>query len=93
MQQAIIMVVMLAVAMLGPMAFGFVAMLVGKAILVGKIALVVSSLMALQKQFEPQEKKIIHTSVDTIPNYYNGVGDVENNVQFSAHNMAYSQQI
>ncbi|VVC37910.1 Protein of unknown function DUF1676 [Cinara cedri] len=99
MQQAIMMAGMTAVAVLGPMAFSFVAMLAGKALLVSKIALVVSGILALKKLFQPQPKKTTHTTIEAIPHYYSGGGGGnggsggggEQNVELNAHDMAYSQ--
>lgn len=78
MRQAIAMVGIMAVAVLGPMAFGFVATLAGKALLVGTIALVVSGFLAAKKLFQPEQKK----PIEVAPHYYSGETD--------AHNMAYS---
>ncbi|VVC37912.1 Hypothetical protein CINCED_3A011261 [Cinara cedri] len=53
--RALMMVGMMAVAVLGPMAFGFVALLAAKALLIGKIALVLSGIISLKHFYQPQK--------------------------------------
>ncbi|XP_027844277.2 uncharacterized protein LOC114125004 [Aphis gossypii] len=55
MQQAMMMAGMMAAGVMGPMALKIIALMAGKALLVSKIALVLSGIIALKKLFQPQQ--------------------------------------
>lgn len=55
MQQAMMMAGMMAAAVMGPMAFKIIALMAGKALLLSKIALVLSGIIALKKLLQPQQ--------------------------------------
>ncbi|KAF0761963.1 Uncharacterized protein FWK35_00021949 [Aphis craccivora] len=54
-QQAMMMAGMMAAGVMGPMALKIIALMAGKALLVSKIALVLSGIIALKKLFQPQQ--------------------------------------
>lgn len=54
MQQAMMMAGMTAAAVMVPMAMKMIALMAGKALLISKIALVLSGLIALKKLFQPK---------------------------------------
>ncbi|VVC37914.1 Protein of unknown function DUF1676 [Cinara cedri] len=84
MRQAVMMASVMMMAVLGPMAFSVIALLAGKALLVSKIALVLSGLIALKKLFQTEQGS--GHSVETIPHYY------DRNLDVDAHAMAYLGQ-
>lgn len=55
MQQAMMMAGMMAAAVMGPMAIKMVALMAGKALLLAKVALVLSGITALKKLLQPQQ--------------------------------------
>jgi len=55
MQQAIMMAGMTAAAVMGPMALKIIALISVKALLISKIALVLSGIMVLKKLMQPQQ--------------------------------------
>lgn len=55
MHQAMMMAGMMAAAVMGPMAFKLIALMAGKALLLSKIALVLSGIIALKKLIQPQQ--------------------------------------
>lgn len=77
--RALVMAGMLAVAVLGPMAFGLIALLAGKALLIGKIALLLSSFMSLKHLYQPQKP------VESAHHY-------DRRIELVANNRAYSGQ-
>lgn len=77
---------MTAVAVMGPMAFGFIALLAAKALLISKIALVLSSIIALKKLLQPQQGGHEVESVQ-VPSHHYG-----RSLDLDAHDMAYSGQ-
>lgn len=78
--RALMMAGMLAVAVLGPMTFGFVALLASKALLIGKIALLLSSFLSLKQLYQPQK------SVHPTQHY-------DRRIELVANNRAYSGQL
>ncbi|XP_050527242.1 uncharacterized protein LOC126897572 [Daktulosphaira vitifoliae] len=86
MQQAMMMAGMMAAAIMGPMAFKMVALMAGKALLISKIALVLSGIIALKKLLQPQQGGESHESVS---HHYGRSLEVDS---AAAQNMAYSAQ-
>ncbi|VVC35073.1 Protein of unknown function DUF1676 [Cinara cedri] len=85
-QQAIMMAGIMAVAVLVPMSFSFIALLTAKALLVSKIALVMASLLSLKKLLQPHQSTSHSIEVVPEPHYnHNAEHDAH-----SSHNMAYS---
>lgn len=74
---------MMAAAVMGPMAFKIIALMAGKALLVSKIALVLSGIIALKKLFQPQQGG--HES-ESVSHHYG------RSLELGAHDMAYSGQ-
>lgn len=64
-QQALMLAGMTVAAMMGPMALKILALIAGKALLISKIALVLSGLIALKKLVQPEQNghKISHETV------------------------------
>lgn len=86
MQQAVMMAVMMIAAVMGPMALKMVALLAGKALILSKIAILLSALMALKKFMQPQKPSVTHYEVE--PSHHHG-RSIEH---FDAHDMAFSGQ-
>ncbi|VVC37916.1 Protein of unknown function DUF1676 [Cinara cedri] len=87
-QMAIMMAGMTAVAVMGPMAFGFIAMLAAKALLISKIALVLSGIIALKKLLQPQQGGHETEAVQVSSSHHYG-----RSMNLDAHDMAYSGQL
>ncbi|KAE9528881.1 hypothetical protein AGLY_012456 [Aphis glycines] len=83
MQQAMMMAGMMAAAVMGPMAFKMLALIAGKALLLSKIALVLSGIIALKKLLQPQQGG--HES-ESVSHHYG------RSLQLEAHDVAYSAQ-
>lgn len=83
MQQAMMMAGMMAAAVMGPMAFKIIALMAGKALLISKIALVLSGIIALKKLLQPQHGG---HETETVSHHYG------RSLQLDAHDMAYSGQ-
>uniref|UniRef100_A0A2S2NPA5 Uncharacterized protein n=1 Tax=Schizaphis graminum TaxID=13262 RepID=A0A2S2NPA5_SCHGA len=83
MQQAMMMAGMMAAAVMGPMAFKILALIAGKALLLSKIALVLSGIIALKKLLQPQQGG--HES-ESSHHYGRSMQQLE------AHDVAYSGQ-
>lgn len=81
MQQALMMAGMMAAAVMGPMALKIIMLMAGKALLLSKIALVLSGIIALKKLLQPQQGG--HESES---HHYS------RSLQLDAHDMAYSGQ-
>lgn len=81
MQQAIMMAAMTAVAILGPLTIKTIALMAGKALLISKIALVLSGLIALKKLFQPKGHE-----TETVSHHYGRT------MELDAHDMVYSGQ-
>ncbi|KAL4100795.1 hypothetical protein QTP88_020824 [Uroleucon formosanum] len=84
MQQAMMMAGMMAAAVMGPMAFKILALIAGKALLLSKIALVLSGIIALKKLLQPQQGG--HETESVSHHYGRSLQKLE------AHNAAYSGQ-
>ncbi|XP_022164202.1 uncharacterized protein LOC111029496, partial [Myzus persicae] len=84
MQQAMMMAGMMAAAVMGPMAFKILALIAGKALLLSKIALVLSGIIALKKLLQPQQGG--HESESVSHHYGRSFHRPE------AHDVAYSGQ-
>lgn len=90
MQQAMMMAGMMAAAIMGPMAFKMVALIAGKALLLSKIALVLSGIIALKKLIQPQQS---HESESVSHHYGRSMRlEKDDNASAAAQNMAYSGQ-
>ncbi|CAI6357862.1 unnamed protein product [Macrosiphum euphorbiae] len=85
MQQALMMAGMMAAGVVGPMALKMIALMAGKALLLSKIALLLSGLMMLKKLFQPQQMSGHDTEL--LPSGYHYGRSIE------AHHEAYSGQI
>ncbi|XP_050426876.1 uncharacterized protein LOC126837115 [Adelges cooleyi] len=85
MQQAMMMAGMMAAAIMGPMAFKMVALMAGKALLISKIALVLSGIIALKKLLQPQQS---HES-ESVSHHYGRSLQLDST---AAHKMAFSAQ-
>lgn len=83
MQQAMMMAGMMAAAVMGPMAFKIVALMAGKALLISKIALVLSGIVALKKLLQPQQGG---HETETVSHHYGRSMNLE------AHDIAYAAQ-
>lgn len=83
MQQAMMMAGMMAAAVMGPMAVKVIALLAGKALVLSKIALVLSAIMAVKKLMQPQQGG--HES-ESASHWGRSMHAVD------AHNMAFSGQ-
>jgi len=86
MQQAIMMAGMTAAAVMGPMALKIIALIAVKALLISKIALVLSGIMVLKKLMQPQQGGGGHETES--PHHYGRSMQLEG----AAHHMAYSGQ-
>lgn len=84
MQQAMMMAGMMAAAVMGPMAFKMLALIAGKALLLSKIALMLSGIIALKKLLQPQQGG--HETESVSHHYGRSLRPLE------AHGMAYSGQ-
>lgn len=84
-QQALMMAGMTAAAVMGPLALKMIALIAGKALLISKIALVLSAVIALKKLVQPQQSG--HESSHETVSYHHG-----RNIQLDAQHMAYSAQ-
>ncbi|KAL5236582.1 hypothetical protein ACI65C_003992 [Semiaphis heraclei] len=85
MQQAIMMAGMMAAGVMGPMAMKIIALMAGKALLLSKIALLLSGMMMLKKLSQPQQISRHDTELPASGHYY------DHNID--AHHVAYSGQI
>jgi len=85
MQQAIMMAGMMAAGVMGPMAMKMIALMAGKALLLSKIALLLSGMMMLNKLSQPQQISRHDTEFPASSHYY------DHNID--AHHVAYSGQI
>lgn len=83
MQQAIMMAGMMAAAIMGPMAFKVVALMAGKALLISKIALILSGIVALKKLLQPQQSG---HETEAVSHHYG------RNINLDAHDIAYASQ-
>ncbi|XP_060856963.1 uncharacterized protein LOC132934653 [Metopolophium dirhodum] len=83
-QQAMMMAGMMAAAVMGPMAFKILALIAGKALLLSKIALVLSGIIALKKLLQPQQGG--HETESVSHHYGRSLQKLE------AHDVAYSGQ-
>uniref|UniRef100_A0A2S2Q173 Transmembrane protein n=1 Tax=Sipha flava TaxID=143950 RepID=A0A2S2Q173_9HEMI len=81
MQQAMMMAGMMAAAVMGPMALKIIMLMAGKALLLSKIALVLSGIIALKKLLQPQQ-----SGHESESHHYG------RSLQLDAHDMAYSGQ-
>lgn len=86
MQQAMMMAVMMIAAVMGPMALKLVALLAGKALILSKIAILLTALMTLKKFMQPQQPTVTHYEVE--PSHHHG-----RSMQLDAHDMAFSGQV
>lgn len=75
---------MMAAAVMGPMAFKVIALMAGKALLLSKIALVLSGIIALKKLFQPQSGG---HETETVSHHYGRSMQLD-----AAQDMAYSAQ-
>lgn len=87
-QKAMMMAGMMAMAVLVPMSFKFIALLAAKALLVSKIALVMASLLSLKKLLQPQQSSTSH-SIEVVPEPHYHSHNTEHDAH-SSQNMAYS---
>lgn len=81
--QAMMMAGMMAAAVMGPMAFKIIALMAGKALLLSKIALVLSGIIALKKLVQPQQSS---HETESVSHHYG------RSMQLDAHDKAYSGQ-
>jgi len=86
MQQAMMMAGMMAAAVMGPMALKIIALMAGKALLISKIALVLSGIIALKKLLQPQQSGGGGHESDSVSHHYG------RSMKLDAHDMAYSAQ-
>lgn len=86
MQQAMMMAGMTAAAVMGPMALKIIALIAVKALLISKIALVLSGIMVLKKLMQPQQGGGHET--ESSSHHYGRSMQLES----AAHHMAYSSQ-
>ncbi|VVC37917.1 Protein of unknown function DUF1676 [Cinara cedri] len=82
-QQAMMMAGMMAAAVMGPMAFKIVALMAGKALLISKIALVLSGIIALKKLLQPQQGG---HETESVSHHYG------RSLNLDAHDIAYAGQ-
>ncbi|XP_060847564.1 uncharacterized protein LOC132927124 [Rhopalosiphum padi] len=87
MQQAMMMAGMMAAGVMGPMALKIIALMAGKALLISKIALLLSGLIALKKLFQPQQSGGHEHIVEAAPSGHHYGRSID------AHRAAYSGQI
>lgn len=85
MQQALMMASMAAAGVMGPMALKLIALMAGKALLLSKIALLLSGMMMLKNLFQPQQMSEHNTELPSSGHHYGRSID--------AHHTAYSDQI
>lgn len=86
MQQAMMMAGMAAAGIMGPMALSLIAMMSAKALLLSKIALLLSGIMALKKLFQQQMQGGAKEPESHPPQHWG------RSMQLDAHDMAYSGQ-
>ncbi|XP_060858096.1 uncharacterized protein LOC132935527 [Metopolophium dirhodum] len=86
MQQALMMAGMMAAGIMGPMALKIIALMAGKALLLSKIALLLSGLMMLKKLFQPQQMSGHNIELPSSGHHYD-----RNSID--ANHAAYSGQI
>jgi len=88
MHQAMMMVGMMAAAVMGPLVLKVIALMAGKALLISKIALVLSGVVALKKLFQPQSSGGGGGGHETesVSHHYG------RSLNLDAHHMAYSGQ-
>lgn len=84
MQQAMMMAGMAAAAVMGPMAIKMIMMMSAKALLLSKIALLLSGIIALKKLFQPQQGG--GKESESPPQHWG------RSMELDAHDMAYSGQ-
>ncbi|XP_022166871.1 uncharacterized protein LOC111031299 [Myzus persicae] len=87
MQQAMMMAGMTAAAVMGPMALKIIALIAVKALLISKIALVLSGIMVLKKLMQPQQGGGGHETESPSHHYGRSL-----QLEGAAHQMAYSGQ-
>lgn len=94
MQQAFMMAGMMLAAVMGPMAFKVIALLAGKALVLSKIALVLSAIIALKKLMHPQQnQEIEHVSHVSHSGWGRNIKlDDTSDASTAAQKMAYSAQ-
>lgn len=85
MQQAVMMFAMMAAAVMGPMVMKVVALMAGKALILSKIAILLTAMMALKKFMQPQQSSG-HYEAEPVSHHYG------RNLQIDANDMAYSGQ-
>lgn len=86
MQMAMMMAGMTAVAVMGPLTFSFIALLAAKALLISKIALIMSGIVALKKLLQPQHSGHEAEAVQVSSHHYGRT------LNLDAQDMAYSGQ-
>ncbi|XP_015367850.1 PREDICTED: uncharacterized protein LOC107164511 [Diuraphis noxia] len=84
-QQAIMIAAMMAASVIGPMAIKIIILMAGKALLLSKIALLLSGMMMLKKLSQPQQINRHDTEFPASGHYYDPSID--------AQHVAYSSQI
>lgn len=87
MHQAMVMAGMMAAAVMGPMAFKVIALMAGKALVLSKIALVLSGIIALKKLLQPPHGG---HETESVSHHYGR--SLQQSEDAAAHGMAYSGQ-
>lgn len=88
MKHAMMMAGMMAAAVMGPMAMKLTSLIAIKALVVSKIALVLSGIMAIKKLMSSQQQKPSSHESESSSSY----GPYGRSMQFDAHDLAYSAQ-
>lgn len=88
MQQAMMMAGMTAVAVMGPMALKVIALIAVKALLISKIALLLSAITVLKKLMQSQKNSgSSHHETEVVSEHHHG-----RSMRLDAHDAAYSGQ-
>lgn len=85
MKQAIMIASIMAVAVIGPVVLSIITLIAVKALVISKIALVLSSFMAIKK-FLSQRQKNSHEIEPVVAHHY------ARTMKFNSQDMAYSEQ-